>query len=276
MTLPDNFSPAEHLQSTVRRYYNHVVRDWFRDLGGDDWPRDISTPRASLRTACTHLDEDSLILTHTRALLFDHITRAVSGGAAIAEAASAKGIYRKHKPKVTLFFQQDTAELTEPSQAPVTGQISFRLMKHTNESYTPALADALARDIRSEFAIGDGYVWRKGKLMVSYTHWEAGYQLQLLCRSDTIGRELIGKVLSLQNDTPQWEFCNVSQNQNESAAYPNLPGNEFIFGESRRLPRRRPLVDVRFQYATLNLAGVPNPIPLIDLTGTWSNPILSA
>ena len=149
-------------------------------------------------------------------------------------------------------------------------------MDHNNETYTPALAEQLARDIRQEFAIENGWIWRKGKLMVSYTHWEKGYQLQLLCRSDTVGRELIGKVLSLQNDTPQWEFCNVSQNQDESAAYPNLPGNEFIFGKSRRLPRRRPLADVRFRYATLTLAGLQNPTVLIDLSGIWENPILSA
>ena len=29
-------SPTEHLQSTLRRYYNREVRDWFKDVDVDD------------------------------------------------------------------------------------------------------------------------------------------------------------------------------------------------------------------------------------------------
>ncbi len=273
MVLPDNFSPSEHLQDAIKRIYNRAVREYFKDLGGDDWSPDIDTPRASLRTACQHFDEDSFLMTIGRMLVFDlAVNQRLVGMPGFEEGG--KGIYRKQKPQIILYFQEDNQDI-DPGYAPVTARISFRLMNYTSETITTAIATSYANDIRSEFATNNGYVWRKGKELWTYTSWEQGYQLQLLCRTESDAVQLTQKVLSIQNDTYQPEFMNVKLNQAESVAFPTVPGSDVILGESRRLARRRPIADVRFQYALMKIAKLPNPICLVDRSGTWSAPLVA-
>jgi hypothetical protein len=68
MPLPDNFSAAEHLQDVILLTQNKIVRTEFNDVGDDNWVKDISTPRASLRLACTHEEDDSIDMTILRSL----------------------------------------------------------------------------------------------------------------------------------------------------------------------------------------------------------------
>jgi hypothetical protein len=53
-------------------------------------------------------------------------------------------------------------------------------------------------------------------------------------------------------------------------AFPTIPGQDFIYGKTRRRPRRRPIADVRFQCALLHVHGLPNPIVLYDRSGAYS------
>jgi len=71
--------------------------------------------------------------------------------------------------------------------------------------------------------------------------------LQLLCRNETTAKELINKVLDLQNDTPDWKFLKSNIADNENDSFPYNPGTQTILGKSRQKPHRRPMVDVRFQ-----------------------------
>ncbi len=271
--LPDNFSPSEHLQDTIKKIYNRAVREYFKDLGGDDWLPNVNSSRDSLRMAVQHFDGDTFFMTIAKMLAFDlALNQRMQGVPGFEEGG--KGPYRKHKPQILLYFQEDNEDI-EPGYAPVTARISFRLMNYTSESITTAIATNYAMDIRSEFATNNGYVWRKGKEMWSYSNWEQGYQLQLLCRSEADAVALVQKVISIQNDTYQPEFMNVNKNQAESIAYPTNPGTDIILGESRKLARRRPIADVRFQYALMKIDKLPNPITLVDRSGTWPNPLVS-
>lgn len=268
MPLPEGYSPTEHFQDTVKRLYNRDVRDWFSDISTEEL--DISTPRQSLRTACTHQDEDSLLMTLGRMWLFESAIREKFSYRGVGTSDKPAHVLRRGKPKINLYFLEDLQDV-EAGYAPVQGLIGFRLMDETAETLTEAKLQTLANRIRTEFAVGSGYVWRKGKLMVTYTEWEKGYQLQILCRDTAAGRNLIGKVLDIQQHTPQWEFSHVKENQSSTQAYPTIPPQDYILGELRRLPRRRPIADVRFQWATLELGAIPNPICLVDRSGTWPN-----
>lgn len=270
MPLPEQFSPAEFLQDLTRRYMNREVRDFFQDLGGEDWDPDITTSRGALRVGCTHEDDDSLPMTLLRWLLFNHVRTLKFQQPFYGIPVSSFQESRKFKPQISLYFQEDIGDIA-PGYAPVTGEISFRLMNHTSSSINPSVATTYANRIRTNFGNGGGFVWRKGRLMVSYSDWSKGYQLQLLCRSETEGREVINRVLDIQNDTPQWKYCNVSENEESGSAYPPVPELELVYGNSRRMPRRRPVADVRFQYATLNVHGLQNPVVLFDRSGIWSN-----
>ncbi|MEM9448377.1 MAG: hypothetical protein AAGA75_07570 [Cyanobacteria bacterium P01_E01_bin.6] len=271
--MTDTGAPKEGLQSTIFRIYNKNIREWFRDLR--DIPTsdlDLQVPRQAALSACTHADDDSMVVTLARMLLFNELRgRFTTQETGITNRSPT--VIRRTKPQVLLFFQEDNGDIEEGFQ-PVTGRIAFRLMDETTDTMTNAKAIALANRVKTEFNGASEQIWRKGRMMVTYADWERGYQLQLLCRDLPEGKNIIGKILDLQNHTPNWEYLNYSQNDEPSQAFPPLPPTDSILGEVRRLPRRRPIANVRFQYAILNLHGLPSPVCLVDRSTTWPNPLV--
>jgi hypothetical protein len=63
--LPDSFSSAAHLISTVANAHNKLVQAFFKDVGDTSWTADISTPRASLRVACTILNDYCMVASYS-------------------------------------------------------------------------------------------------------------------------------------------------------------------------------------------------------------------
>lgn len=180
-------------------------------------------------------------------------------------------VRRKGKPKVTLYFLEDSNfnKLAAPNKIyegrrRQEGVIRFRLMNETTQSFSKSNATALATKVKDIFGANGGFVWNKGKTMHSYCDWEMGYQFQLLCRSETEAKRIVSSVLSLQNHIPNWFNFNTIKNAEEAIKYPENPGTHVVMGEVLPLPKERPLVDVRFQYAHVKLNGVKEPINLYD------------
>ena len=274
MTLPTDFNDWEHFQSVLIRTQNRIVREEFNDVGADDWVPDISTSRGSLRVACTLKDNDTAVMTELRLFLYYYVLRKARDlvHPVYGSVIEGDGSRRKFKPQITLFFQEDFTDV-ELGYSPITGEISFRLMTETSQSLTESELRTYATKIKTLFTTGNGFVWQKGKEFCSYTDWEKGYQLQLLVRSKTEGRRIVEQVLDIQSHTPDWDKFNHQQNEAPSSAYPTNPGNQSILGRSRKKARKRPIADVRFQYALIKLDGLPNPIPLVDRSGIFLNPL---
>ncbi len=272
MSLPDNFSPWEHLQSVLMQVHNRRVRKEFSDVGGDDWVDDVSTPRGSLRTACTLKDDDSAIMAFHRMFLFYVMLRhAADIHPPLYTMPSDR--YQQDvtfAPQVTLYFREDLDDV-EDGYSPIDAEISFRLMGENYTTYTPSEAQVLATRIKTEFSAGGGYRWHKGRVKVTYSRREQGYQLSLNAYSESEARQVINKVLDLQNHSLNEECLtihNLAQNP------PTVPGNHFVYGESRRQPRRRPVGYVRFQWAELHIWGVQNAVTLTDRTYRRRNPLV--
>ena len=265
MALPNNFSEWEHLQDQVRRIHNKEARDYFADAAGDD----ISTPRGSLKQACLIKDTDTAVMTLMRLWLFEFTVG--RGRRLEVEALGGEerqlnySVLRRTKPVINLFFLEDMNDV-EPGYRRVEGRISFRLMNQTTSTISQSEANAYARKIKTAFGGANGFVWRKGRTLCSYSDWEKGYQLQLLCRNDSEGRRVVEQVLDIQSHTPQWENFDVKENASPSTSYPTIPPRETILGKSQRLPRRRPVADVRYQYSTLKIAGLSRRVVLHDRT----------
>lgn len=191
-------------------------------------------------------------------------------------------VRRKGKPKVTLYFLQDS---NYNRQAPRNniyegrrrqeGIIRFRLMDETTQSFSKANGTALGTKIKQVFGANNGFVWQKGKTMYSYTDWERGYQFQLLCKTETEAKRIITAVHSLQSHTPNWQYFNTVKNDQEASKYPENPGNQVVMGETMPITQLRPLVDVRFQYGYVSLDGVKEPITLFDRTRKRKEPLVS-
>lgn len=274
MPLPPNFAAPEHLQDTIKRTYNPEVREWFSDITTDD--PDISTPRRSLRTACTHFENDTMDMTLARMLLFDMV---IKQRFMQAQGSSDRDlnyrVLRRTRPQIKLYFLEDLDDV-ERGYEPVAGEIKIRIMDETSTTMTEIKAKAIGSRIKSLFGASGGFVWRKGHELFSYTDWDKGYQIQLLARSDTEAKRVIEQVLDIQQHTPDWEYFNASKNGAPSQAFPTVPPKEMILGKSRRLPRRRPVASVRFQHAALKLAGLPKPICVFDRSGRFPDALVTS
>lgn len=268
MTLPEDYNPWEHLQDVVKRTFKKEVLEEFRDTGGDDWQRDITTPRNSLRTACTPDDNDTATMTLIRMMLFYIVLRRAQDMQAPIYGIPT-GTYHetfKFKPHVTLYFREDIQDV-DPEFQPLRVQISFRLIDETETTISKAKLTTLANKIKTEFGGVTAYRWHKGRTLCTYTEPEKGYRLQIYAFSESEGREVIAKVLDIQNHSPDWSNLAVNENANASEAYPIIPPQKNILGELSRMPRKRPVGYVRFQRATCQIWGRTKPVVLYDRTG---------
>jgi hypothetical protein len=265
MPLPQTFSPWEHLQDQLRRIHNREVVEYFRDAADDD----ITTSQGSLKVACKMDDADTAVMTLLRLFMFEFtVGRGRRLEVADLEPSGDLPSYaaiRRNKPIITLFFRED-AEDADAGYQRIKGEISFRLMNQTNTTISESEAKAYGRKIKTAFAAGNGFVWKRGKVMCSYTDWEKGYQLQLLARNAAEGKRVVEQVLDIQSHTPDWEYFQVKENDQPSQAFPTVPPRATILNKSKKLPRRRPIADVRYQYATLKLFGVGKAVVIHDRT----------
>jgi hypothetical protein len=275
-TVPQSY-PEEGLQTIIQRWQNREIREYFSDFGVDDnWDPDLTTPRGILASKLKHEDEDTYLITLLKCWFFEHIRSQTYRVPYYGIPVSSFQESRRFRPQIKLFFLEDLEDV-EPGYPPVTGEISFRLMSHTSETITPSIAETFASRVKVALgASGAGYLWRKGKDMASYSDWAKGYQLQILCRSETEAKDLISKVLDIQNDSPDWSKMNYSVNENPVEAYPTIPGQDYIYGETRKLPRKRPIATCRFQYGLLHVHGVQAPIVLYDRSYTYSTALATA
>lgn len=272
MALPDNFNPTEHLQDTLKKWYNREVLEHFSDLGPDD---DLTIPRSSLRIACRHAENDTLLMTLLRTFLFEVTAKHSASlhppvfGIPIEEYES-QVVY---KPQVKLFFAEPGLE-TEQGYPPSKGEITFRIYNETTSTMTMARATQIAQKVRTVFATPP-LIWRKGHEKLVYRDREKDYRLSILCRTEADGRSLIENILDIQNDSPDWSNLNVVNPQNAAERFPANPGTKLIMGRSVRKRRARPRANCRFRYATLSVHGLHHPINLVDLTGFRQNPLVA-
>lgn len=175
--------------------------------------------------------------------------------------------HRSTKPKVRLTFIENIKKTKQVKTQPAVGEVSFRIMDHTAQSLTEQQLITLAKKIKTKFGGKTPFIWHKGKRMLTYSDWNEGYQLQVLCNKKESGKALVEQILDLRGKSPKWECANYVTCDQESKKYPSKPEHEIILGKSRRLPERRPVVDVEFAYATIQLYGLNKPVVLYDRTG---------
>lgn len=265
-------SSWEHLQNVLIQVHNRVVREEFRDVDGSD--DNISTSRASLRSASLVRDSDSATTAIGRLIFFYMTLRKASDMHPPLYTMPVDRYQQsvKFQPQISLYFKEDLADV-EPGFEPLDSELSFRLQGKTEDNLSRADLVSVATRIRSEFSSGNGYRWRKGRISVNYRDKARGYQLRVQAFSESQGKEVIGKILDLQGDTIDRSKLLITQLDDTP---PIIPPTKTIVGRPRRLPRRRPVGWVRFQFAEAHVWGVPNSIMLIDRTERRRNPLVTA
>lgn len=273
MPLPEDFNEWEHLQHTIRRVHNEAVKDFYFNQPDND----IGTNRASAKHACLMKDNDTVPMTTLRMWLFWVVCRKMRDnfepyyGIPISTFDSLV----KYKPQITLYFLEDSEDV-DPDYRPVEGQLSIRIVHETSQSIAQADLTNLANQVNTAFGTSNGFVWKKGKTLYAYSDKIAGHQFKIFAKTDTHAIEIIQKLLSIVNQTFDPELLNVNDAANPAQAFPTNPGTQTILGKTHKKPRRRPIADVRFQYASIKIHGLPKPIVLVDKTGIWSEAIIPA
>lgn len=275
MPLPDNFSPAEHLQDVIMLTQNKIVRAEFNDVGDDDWSSDISTPRASLRVACTHLEADSIDMTILRLWLYFGILRKAQDfhPAIFGTPSTSFQETTRYFPQIHLYFEENSSE-ADRDYKPLRSQISLRLMEETSTTLSMAEATVIANKIKTLFATSVPFFWKRGKELFSYIDQSKGYYFQLLCFNETEAKKVIEQVLDIRTHTPDWKLLNKKENAEPVSSYPTIPATRTILGKPYKQPRRRPVGTVRFTYAVLHIHGKPNPVVLVDPDKRYPNSLV--
>lgn len=196
----------------------------------------------------------------------------------VDDNSSPPPVKRRGRPKICLYFEQDTdfkATGTRSTKAHGRrrrrGTISFRLMNETPATFSQGNQRSIAQKIKDVFGANGGYIWNKGKDLYAYTDWDLGYQLELLCKSQTEARRITTSILSIQGHTPDWKKLTHSEAVMQEAKYPILPAKKIIAGKEVQPMEERPVVDVRFRYAYAIVDGLVEPINLYDRTTKLTN-----
>lgn len=276
MPLPSNFAPVEHLQSTILRIQNKIIAEEFRDVGDDEWQLDISTNRASLRTACTCLGNDSLSMTLARLWLFYGVMRkaqdfhpAIFGIPAMTFAETTK-----YFPQIQLHFLEKYEDVDEGYDQ-LKAQISFRLVNETSTSISKTDLTTIGNKIKQLFWTGTPFNFKKGRQLATYIDQAKGYYFQLYVFDTAQAKKVIEQVLDIQSHTPDWKLLNIHTNEEPAQAYPTIPPQKTILGKPHKQPRIRPAGTVHFRYAIAQIHGIPRPVVLYDPLKNYKNALVN-
>lgn len=271
MPLPDDFNEWEHLQTTLRRVHNDAVRDFYRSQPDND----IGTARSSAKHACLMKDNDTSTMTVLRFWLFWVVCRKMRDNfepyrdAQITEPDTQV----RHRPQITCYFLEDDNDV-EPGYRAVEGTLAIRVMSETSESLTDTKLSALANKVNTTFGQGNGFIWKKGKDLYTYADLKQGFRFQVLARNQNDAIEMIQKAIGIVNGTYNSKFLKRNEAVDVNSAFPTLPDTHTILNKTYRQPRRRPIADVRFVYASIKIWGLTKPIVLVDKTGFWTQAII--
>ena len=228
-------------------------------------------------------EEEKIILSGSQTLLKPVITQTLANHQLIAnrdvgivyhtEPDKLGNRMRTNKPKVNLRFLEPRAEMIASNEKnQLRGLISFRLMEFESETITLEYLKSLAFKIQQKFG-NPPFLWRKGKILYSYSDWNLGYQFQLLVPSESEAKRIVEQTLDLRGHSPNWKLMNRVAAVEESR-YSDVPDKITILGERETLPNRRRNGNVVFQHAQCEINGKQDIITLYDRSKRWRDPLV--
>lgn len=248
-------------RSVVRKVYNREIYEWFRDVADDALPSNIGG-RRSARDACLIGTQDGIQAVILKIQLFERFKQAYTLLPKVTgETYEDIDESYEHRPLITLQFLQDLDAVPDGFRA-VPGRISFRLVNETTETITEPKLRELAREIKAQFALGSGHIWKKGKNMYFYKDRKNGLWLQILCLNETEGVEIVQKICNVIDKGYDPEKGQYIEPNRLSVTSPI--GTDLILGKRVKDRRWRPTVNCRFLYATAKISGLNNPVVLVD------------
>lgn len=245
-------SPFERRQNTFRQLHNREAREVFFDvidIPADGIPYDPSkiTPQNSPRRVMLQdvliEDADSFSDMWLKVELLKYMKG--DDIPVILPSYDDIPITVKDKPHVHLFFieKKSTAILARRKRAEAL--ISFRITDKTISTITQADLNELKREINLAFP--STYQLKKGRYKYSYRDKENGYEMILTLLNETEAREVITKVLSIRDKTPDFELLRTSTSEKNFTVRKTVS----ILNQIEKLPLERPITDCYLQKAVI-------------------------
>lgn len=229
-------------------------REWSKETGiitGEYW-RDRS------------IELESIVLSGNSEQLIQHIIQIEyeGGGNLALQNKSKVWPPMKGQPTIKLYFRGENRAEAETTLV---------IMNKTDDPKIPlpnidkSDLRIYARKIKEQFATPDLFVWKKGKEILSYKNRWQGFDGQYwLCRNETAGMALLNRLLNVLNLPLDASKIRMSVATDENAAFPINPPNITVLGQKVEQNTERPLVEVAFWRAEIQLAKLQKPIPLIQ------------
>jgi hypothetical protein len=260
----------ERFQNFCQKYINKKVREHFSDLGDERWQPDFNVDRHFTRWICTHQDKDPLILTVGRLLVYFFKIQGLFDEPIYAMPCTQLFQSVQCIPQIIINFQESTQSARENNRSrhPLTAQHYIRAKVDFSSS---AEVERIARKVKEVFATPI-FSFDKGRIKYVYFDKANSYEFKILSNSEAQAKNVIEKLLALDNKTPDWDFFSATTKNRNFATTEHI----IVNGKRYKKPQRRPLGKVNFISAELHVDGLPGNIRLIDLSNRSKNIILSS
>ncbi|NEN90634.1 MAG: hypothetical protein F6K48_17650 [Okeania sp. SIO3H1] len=182
----------------------------------------------------------------------------------------------KGQPIIKIHFEEKPEDV-EPGFEPVRGRISFRIVTKSDhpESPLPKLTwsdlRTYAAKIWQEFGGPVPFHYRKGRESASYKDKLNGIESWQTVFSDSDAIELYQRLCAVAGVNFKLKYFNGGKNGAPSEAYPAIPKDIIVLGQTIKSKRHRPVATVWFDYASIKLPLLKGDINLVNAGGVQLN-----
>jgi hypothetical protein len=267
MALPDGYDPFEYLQDYFRKISNKEVKEYFSDLG-ENWEPSLEDGRSRARVACTHLDNDTATMSLMRTMLF-YMQMGYFRNDLIVFPGEKQfdDIPVTGHPIIHFYFSQDSQAVPE-GESKLDAEYSVRLMQLTNTSTNlKAKLIEISNEIKVQFVDArKGILLNKGNLLISYKDVEHGFPKgsKILCNTEADAIDIYQRMCNVI-DVP-FDELNITKHDPKKPSTNTRTKTQVIMGKTEKLPRHRPIGNVRFRHARCKIPGKPGYVYLVDTT----------
>jgi hypothetical protein len=193
-----------------------------------------------------------------------------SGGASKRpfSESSNKGL-----PIIKIYFEQDADKVRKrpngKAYRPLRGEITIRIVDKSEDPESPlnklTKGDVrqYAQKIKNVFGDNNGYLWQRGRKIVSYNKPEDGFKRTwYMCKTYTDGIDLLTKLTQIVDKPLDRRRIGKNEIDDENGRFAEKPPI-LVLGESVEQEDERAIGEVRFKSAELSLAKLSKPIQLV-------------
>lgn len=241
----------EFFQSFCRKYVNKAVKNHFKDVSGDDENSlSVNVPRQAIKRVCLHKDTDPIMLTIGRLLIW---------------WVEAKGLFDEYiygipvttfhesvafKPQIKLFWREDSEDAKNNNRYPLRAEYTVR---YRGKYESKRDLEQLGKKINSIFNSPKAHVFTKGRTKYSYRDKTKGYELIITANSDNDAKDVINKLLAIQEDSPlDEEFLTKSTSDKNWSKKETVR----VAGQAFSKPKKRQVGKVHFTHAEFAVHGM--------------------